>query len=137
MAKISMRLVPKQDPSKIHRSLLNYLRENAPNTVQWEVVPFAGNPACISDLNFPAVKAMHSALSQVWGVEPAYKREGGSIPVVLDMQKILGVESVITGFGLPDDNLHSPNEKIHLPTWRRGIDAFIHFFYNLPERLQQ
>jgi acetylornithine deacetylase/succinyl-diaminopimelate desuccinylase-like protein len=53
------------------------------------------------------------------------------VPVVTQFQRILGVESVNTGFALPDDNMHSPNEKMHLPTWYRGIDTFIHFFYNL------
>jgi acetylornithine deacetylase/succinyl-diaminopimelate desuccinylase-like protein len=56
---------------------------------------------------------------------------GGSIPVVADMQEILGVNSVLSGFGLPDDNLHAPNEKLSLGTWYKGIDALIHFFYNL------
>jgi acetylornithine deacetylase/succinyl-diaminopimelate desuccinylase-like protein len=64
-------------------------------------------------------------------VKPLYKREGGSIPVVGQMQSMLGIESVLVGFGLPDDNLHAPNEKLDLPTWYRGIDALIHFFFNL------
>ena len=66
----------------------------------------------------------------MWGIRPVLKREGGSVPVVGDMQRILSVDSVLTGFGLPDDNLHAPNEKLHLPTWYRGIDTFIHFLYN-------
>jgi acetylornithine deacetylase/succinyl-diaminopimelate desuccinylase-like protein len=74
---------------------------------------------------------MAKAFKDVWGVDPLFKREGGSIPVVGNMQDILGIESVLTGFGLPDDRIHSPNEKQDLPTWYRGIDALIHFFYNL------
>ena len=72
-------------------------------------------------------------METVWGKRPVFKREGGSVPVVTQFQQILGVESVNTGFGLPDDNMHSPNEKMHLPTWRRGIDALIHFFFNLAQ----
>jgi acetylornithine deacetylase/succinyl-diaminopimelate desuccinylase-like protein len=66
-------------------------------------------------------------------MRPVFRREGGSVPVVAQIQKYLGVESVLTGFGLPDDNLHAPNEKIHLPTFHRGIQAMIHFLCNLAE----
>jgi acetylornithine deacetylase/succinyl-diaminopimelate desuccinylase-like protein len=77
------------------------------------------------------VRAIEAALETVWGVRPFFRREGGSIPVVGQMQTMLGMESVLTGFGLPDDNLHAPNEKMHVPTWYRGIDALIHFLFNL------
>ena len=73
---------------------------------------------------------MIEAFKEIWGVEPALKREGGSVPVVADMQTILGIDSVLTGFGLPDDRIHSPNEKLDLPTWRKGVHALIHFFFN-------
>lgn len=134
MAKISMRLVPDQDPAEVHKQLLHYLEQRAPKTIRWELEQFAGGPASISDPHHPAAEALARAQETVWGKRPVYKREGGSVPVVADMQKILGVESVLTGFGLPDDNLHAPNEKLHLPTWYRGIDTLVHFFYNLAER---
>ena len=73
------------------------------------------------------------AAETVWGVRPAFKREGGSVPVVGDFQKILGVDVVNMGFGLPTDNMHGPNEKLELPNWYRGIDALIHYFFNLAE----
>jgi acetylornithine deacetylase/succinyl-diaminopimelate desuccinylase-like protein len=88
----------------------------------------AGGKASLSDRNLPATLAMSNALKQVWGVDPVFRREGGSVPVVGDMQRILGADSILIGFGLPDDNIHSPNEKLHLPTWFRGIDALILFF---------
>ena len=131
MAKLSMRLVPDQDPKKIHIDLVRYLELNTPKDIRWELKSLAGNPASISDRNNPGVQAMAKALETVWGKRPYFKREGGSIPVVGEMQKLLGVESVICGFGLPDDNVHAPNEKQNLPTWYRGIDAYIHFFLNL------
>lgn len=131
MAKISMRLVPDQDPEEVHQQLIAYLEKNAPKTIRWELTSMAGGKACITDVSTPEAKALYTALQTVWGKPPLFKREGGSIPVVLDMQKILGIESVLTGFGLPDDNLHAPNEKLHLPTWYRGIEALIHFFYAL------
>ena len=131
MAKITCRLVPDQDPEKIARSLQKYLEQNVPQTIRWELIKMDGGPAAISDRHSAAVQAMCAALETVWGSKPLFRREGGSIPVVAQMQSILGVESVLTGFGLPDDNLHAPNERQHLPTWYKGIDALIHFFFNL------
>ena len=131
MAKLSMRLVPNQDHREVHQQLIQYLEEHAPKDIHWELKTLAGNPASISDRGIPGVRAMAKALETVWGRLPYFKREGGSIPVVGDMQRLLGVESVICGFGLPDDNVHAPNEKQHLPTWYRGIEAYIHFFLNL------
>lgn len=131
MAKISMRLVPDQVPDEVHQMLIKYLSDHAPLTVRWEVIPFQGAPACISQLDTPLAKAFFNALNEVWGVSPILKREGGSIPVVAEMQKYLGLESIISGFGLPNDNIHAPDEKINLPTWYKGIDALIHYIYNL------
>jgi acetylornithine deacetylase/succinyl-diaminopimelate desuccinylase-like protein len=131
MAKISCRLVPDQDPNAVYEQLKRFLAERAPKTIRWELDKFGGAPASISDINQPAVRALEAALETVWGVRPFFNREGGSIPVVGQMQSMLGIESVLTGFGLPDDNLHAPNEKLHLPTWVRGIDTLIHFFFNL------
>lgn len=133
MAKISMRLVPDQDPEEVHRQLLDYLETYAPPTVSWEVIKMAGGPASITNRHTPAVEAIRAALEAVWGKQPVFRREGGSVPVVAQMHRLLGVDSVLSGFGLPDDNLHAPNEKIHLPTFYRGVDALIHFFCNLEE----
>ena len=134
-AKISMRLVPDQDPREVADQLHAYLEKNAPATVRWELDDKQGGPASISDLNNPGVIALGKAIDSVWGKKAILKREGGSVPVVAQMQRLLGVESVCTGFGLPDDNLHAPNERQHLPTWYRGIEAMVHFFLNLaPEQ---
>lgn len=131
MAKISMRLVPDQDPDQVLEQLRQYLEAKAPPTIQWELIKHSGGFPSISDIHHPAVAAMVKALETVWGVRPLYRREGGSVPVVAKFQQVLGVESVCTGFGLPDDNLHAPNEKLHLPTFYRGLDAIVHFFLNL------
>ena len=133
MAKISMRLVPKQDPKEVHKQFIQYLEANAPKNIRWELVAMAGGRASISSRDSAGVIALEKALETSWGVHPFFKREGGSVPVVTHMQEILGVDSVLTGFGLPDDNLHAPNEKIHLPTWYKGINALIHFFLNLAD----
>jgi acetylornithine deacetylase/succinyl-diaminopimelate desuccinylase-like protein len=127
MVKISMRLVPDQDPEEVHQQLLSYLKQHVPPTVRWELIKMAGGRASITDINFPAIIAISQALEATWGKPPVFRREGGSVPVVDQMQKILGIESVMTGFGLPDDNLHAPNEKIHLPTFYRGIEALVRF----------
>lgn len=131
MAKISCRLVPDQDPAEVRQSLLRYLEQHAPKTVRYEVLEHASSPASISNRRSAAIKAMQAALYTVWGIEPLFRREGGSVPVVGHFKNYLGVESVNTGFSLPGDNMHAPNEKVHLPTWYRGMDAFIHFFLNL------
>ncbi len=133
MAKISMRLVPDQDPEQVHRQLLTYLSQKTPASIRWELTEMSGGPASVTDIHGPGTQALSKSMQAVWGKAPVFKREGGSIPVVADMQKILGIDSVLTGFGLPDDNLHAPNEKLHLPTWYRGIDALIHFVFNLAE----
>ncbi|GAP14712.1 acetylornithine deacetylase/Succinyl-diaminopimelate desuccinylase [Longilinea arvoryzae] len=130
MAKISMRLVPDQDPEEVYHQFIEYLKLKAPPTIRWEVIRMSGGPASFTDPNHPAARAMSQAMETVWGKRPVFRREGGSIPIVSDMQETLGIESVLTGFGLPEDNVHAPNEKLHLPTWYRGIDSLILFFYN-------
>lgn len=127
MAKISMRLVPDQNPDEVYEQFKRYLEENAPPTIRWELEDLNQGDAAITDCNMPGVVALSQAMEATWGKKPVYKREGGSVPVVAQMQKILGIESVLTGFGLPDDNLHAPNEKIHLPTFFNGIDTFIRY----------
>lgn len=131
MAKISMRLVPDQDPEEVHQQLRQYLQHHSPKTVRWELELISLGQASITDQDTPGTRALSQAFETVWGKRPVFKREGGSIPVTVDMQDILGIDSVLTGFGLPDDNFHAPNEKLDLPTWYRGIDALIHFFFNL------
>ena len=134
MAKISMRLVPDQDPEEVRQQMVKYLEEHTPPTVRWELIKHAGSFASITDCQIPAVVAMSQALEQTYGKRPVFKREGGSIPVVVHMQQHLGIESVLIGFGLPDDNLHAPNEKIHLPTFYRGIETMVRYFNILGEK---
>ena len=131
MAKISCRLVPDQNDDEVVQQMTHFMEENAPQTVTWEVKKLTGSPFAIADLNNPGVKAMNDAMESAWGVRPLYRREGGSIGAVAMLQQICGVESVLVGMGLPSDNVHSPNEHLHLPTWHKGIDSFIHFFHNL------
>jgi len=131
MVKISMRLVPNQDPDEVEKQLRQYMEENARPGITWEIVKHAGGPPSITPIDSKEVQALSAGLETIWGKKPLYFRVGGSIPVVAQMQEILGVNSVLSGFGLPDDNLHAPNEKLTLGPWYKGIDALIHFFYNL------
>lgn len=128
MAKISTRLVPEQDNRAVENQLKEYLRKNAPQTVTWEVKNLTSAPAVLVDRNTPAMRAAASALQATFGVRPLFQLEGGSVPVVNMVKTRLGVDSVLLGFGLPDDNIHAPNEKQHLPTYYRGIEAYIRFF---------
>ncbi len=133
MAKISCRLVPDQDPDEVAEQLKAYLQANAPATIRWELDVMAGGPASVTDIHTPAVEALAKAMEATWGTKPFYRREGGSIPVVGQMQQILGLDSVLTGFGLPDGNLHAPNENLHLPTWRKGMETLVRFFYQFSQ----
>lgn len=132
MAKISTRLVPNQHPDDVEKSLIKYMEQNARSAVTWQVRQItSGNPASITSRDSDGVKALSKAMETVWGKRPLFRREGGSVPVVYQMKEELGIDSVLTGFGLPDDNLHAPNEKLTLGPWYKGIEALIHFFHNL------
>jgi acetylornithine deacetylase/succinyl-diaminopimelate desuccinylase-like protein len=128
MAKVSMRLVPHQDPDEVEQQLREYLRRKAPPTVTWEVKPFSGAPVAIVDRNTPAIRAASAALEAAFGLKAVYVFAGGSVPVVNLLKTKLGLDSVLMGFGLPDDQIHGPNENLHLPTYYRGIEAYIRFF---------
>jgi acetylornithine deacetylase/succinyl-diaminopimelate desuccinylase-like protein len=133
MAKISMRLVPDQDPAEVQQQLVKYLQMNAPDTVRWELTPMSGAPASITRTDLPEVNAFADALERAWGKKPLFKREGGSIPIAFYMKASFGSDSILGGFGLPDDHVHAPNEKLDLPTWYTGINALIHFLINMQE----
>jgi len=130
-AAISLRLVPDQDPTEIYQQISNHLSESVPDTVTWKLEYLGGGHGVIMNVNSPWVDAMSKAQETVWGVKPSLIRSGGSIPAVAELKEILEIDSVMIGFSLPGANLHGPNEKLHIPTWKRGVDALIHFFYNL------
>jgi len=133
VAKVSMRLVADQKPEDVHHQLAAYLEQHAPDTITWEVRHLSSAPAAIVERDSPAMGAALKALADTFGAEPFFKREGGSIPVVGLMQEELGLESILMGCRLPDDNMHGPNEKQHLPTLYKGVEAFIRFLANLGE----
>jgi acetylornithine deacetylase/succinyl-diaminopimelate desuccinylase-like protein len=126
-AKISMRLVPDQTPDEIRHLVTQHLQAIAPPTVAVEVRSLHGGEGAIVRRDSPEMAAAVRAYEAGFGVEPVFMREGGSIPVVATFQKELGIDTILMGFGLPDDNLHAPNEKLHLPNFFRGIETVIHF----------
>ena len=130
-AKISMRLVPDQDPKEIARLVRDYLMRIAPPAVTVEVRDLHGGDGAIVRRDSPAMQAAFRAYAEAFGVEPIFMREGGSIPVVATFQKALGIETILMGFGLPDDRLHSPNEKFHIPAFYKGIETVIRFLEGL------
>ena len=130
-ASFSFRLVPDQDPAEVHGQFRKYLETNLPPTVTWDLQFIIGIPAVITNRKSPEVLAMKNALQAIFGKEPIFQRSGGGIGAVLMFKEILGVDSVLTGFSLFDDNFHGPNEKLHLPTWKKGMAALVHFFHNL------
>lgn len=131
-AKISCRLVPDQEPEEIYKLIQSYIASLVPNTVKAQIFKRSLGPAYLAD-DAPGSKNLADALTQTWGKPVSLKREGGSIPVATNMQQILGVKSILTGFGLPDDAIHSPNERQHIPTWTKGVQALICFFLSFAE----
>jgi acetylornithine deacetylase/succinyl-diaminopimelate desuccinylase-like protein len=128
-AAISMRLVPDQDPHECYQSLLHYLEKHAPPSIRWEANYIGGGRGVLVSRKSPGVQALYRALKTAWNVEPLFSLQGGGIAVVGQLQQLLGIDSVLTGFGLPDDNIHGPDEHLHLPTWYTGMQALVHFFY--------
>lgn len=133
-AKISMRLVPDQDPDEIAELFEKYFTSLAPKTVKVKVTPHHGGHPSITDLSFYGLKAAAQAFKDVFGKEPLFSREGGSIPIVADFKKVLGVESILMGFGLTSDAIHSPNEKFSLEDFQRGIKTSARFLQILSEQ---
>lgn len=132
-AKVSMRLVPDQDPAEIAELFSRYVRSLAPDTVTVEVRTLGLARPSVIDFRAPAVQAMARALQAAFGAAPAFMRGGGTLPIIADFQDLLAAPVILTGFGLPDDNVHAPNEHIHLPNFFRGIECLIHYYSLLAE----
>jgi acetylornithine deacetylase/succinyl-diaminopimelate desuccinylase-like protein len=126
-AKISCRLVANQDHLEIARLLQEHLKNIAPPYVTVETKRLHGGHGALIDVTSKYMQAAARVLEEVFGNPPVYEREGGSIPVVATFKTELGIDSVMLGFGLPDDNLHSPDERFYLPNFYGGIDATIRF----------
>jgi acetylornithine deacetylase/succinyl-diaminopimelate desuccinylase-like protein len=127
VAKVSMRLVPAMTPAESFRLYREYIRQVTPPGVDVEVRMIHSGDACLIPTDNPYVRAATAALKEIWGKETVFIRSGGSIPVVGDFARHLQLPSVMMGFGLPDDNLHAPNEKFHIANFYQGIESIIRF----------
>jgi acetylornithine deacetylase/succinyl-diaminopimelate desuccinylase-like protein len=132
-AKISMRLVPDQSSTRAAKLFERHLKRIAPKTVTVTVKALHGGEPAITPIDSPGVQAAVVALEKGFGKKPLYQREGGSIPIVVQFKEILGLDTVLLGFGLPDENAHAPDEFINLDNFFGGMRTCVHFYHELPE----
>jgi len=131
MAKVSMRLVPDQNPDKIADLFEAYVKKACPPTVQLKVTRMHGGKPWMTEFDNKYVRAAGRAIEQGFGQKPVFNREGGSIPVVSTFQEELGLPSVLFGIGLPDENAHAPNEKLDLGNFHNGIIASAYLYQEI------
>jgi acetylornithine deacetylase/succinyl-diaminopimelate desuccinylase-like protein len=132
-AKISFRLVGKQDPVKIREAFRAFVRARLPADCKAEFKGHSGAPAIALDWNLPQLAEARAALTQEWGKEALLIGSGGSIPVVGDFKRLIGVDTLLIGFGLDDDRIHSPNEKYDLTSFHKGTRSWARILAALAE----
>ncbi len=130
-AKLSMRLVPNQDPGRIAAQFEQHIRALAPRSAQVDVRLLSAADPFLMAVESPAVRAARVALRESFGREAVLQRDGGSIPAVTHIQKVLSADSVLLGFGLPEENAHGPNEFLKLDHFFGGIRTVVHFYHQL------
>jgi acetylornithine deacetylase/succinyl-diaminopimelate desuccinylase-like protein len=133
MAKVSMRLVPNQDPDKIATLFEDYVRKITPKTVELKVTRMHGGKPWMTEFDNKYVRAAGRAIELGFGQAPVFNREGGSIPVVSTFQQELGLPSVLFGVGLPDENAHAPNERLDLGNFHNGIIASAYLYQEISQ----
>lgn len=132
-AKISMRLVPNQDPDTITELFTKHFESLAPDSVKVKVTPHHGGEPAVTPTDTPEYQAAHLAMKATYGKEPIPQRGGGSIPIVALFEKVLGVKTVLMGFGLDTDDIHSPNEHYGLFNFYKGIETIPYYFHHYAE----
>jgi acetylornithine deacetylase/succinyl-diaminopimelate desuccinylase-like protein len=128
VAKVSIRLVPRQDPDQVVAAFRQWVRDNTPKGIQTEVRLLSASPGLVVNPDHPAIQVAARAFGEVFGKPTVFIRSGGSIPIVGDFATHLGIPTILMGFGLPDDGLHSPNEKYKIDNYYLGIMTIAHFF---------
>ncbi|MCD7898406.1 MAG: dipeptidase [Bacteroides sp.] len=126
-AKVSCRLVPHQNHLKISQMFIDYISSIAPDTVEVKVTPMHGGEGYVCPITLPAYKAAEKGFEIAFGKKPLAVRRGGSIPIISTFEEVLGVKTVLMGFGLESDAIHSPNENFSLDIFRKGIVAVVEF----------
>ncbi len=127
-AKFSFRLVPDQDPEKIHAALEQHLQKICPPGITIDLEFKHGGRGVVVPMENPFMSAAANAVEAGFGVRPVFVRSGGSIPVVTSFKEKAGVDTLMLGWGQDDDNLHSPNEKFSLADFHRGIQSSAHLW---------
>ena len=127
-AKISMRLVPNQDPDKITRIFTDHIKSIAPPSVKVKVTPHHGGQPAVTPTDTIEYQAASKAMEKSFGKAPLPQRSGGSIPIVALFEQVLGVKTVLLGFGLDSDAIHSPNESYGLFNFFKGIETIPYYF---------
>ncbi|MBM3757271.1 MAG: dipeptidase [Acidobacteria bacterium] len=127
LAKVSFRLVPNQDPAAIVALMKKWVADNAPAGIQCEVRVLGASPGLIVNPDHPAIAVAADVFAESLGRKTVFIRSGGSIPIVGDFARHLGIPTILMGFGLPDDGLHSPNEKFKLANYYQGISTVAYF----------
>lgn len=131
-AKVSCRLVANQDHNEISQAFIDYIRHIAPKHVRVEVRPAHGGQAYLCPIDLPAYQAAEAAVEVAFGVRPLAVRRGGSIPIIATFERVLGIKTVLMGFGLESNAIHSPNENMRLDFFRRGIESVAEFYRRFP-----
>ena len=126
-AKVSSRLVPHQQHEKISQLFIDYIQSVAPKCVDVKVTPMHGGEGYVCPIDLPAYKAAERGFEKAFGCRPLAVRRGGSIPIISDFERILGTKTVLMGFGLESNAIHSPNENFQLDIFRKGIEAVVAF----------
>lgn len=129
-AKVSCRLVPHQDHHKISQLFADYIQSIAPATVQVKVTPMHGGQGYVCPITLPAYQAAEKGFEKAFGQKPLAVRRGGSIPIISTFEQVLGIKTVLMGFGLESNAIHSPNENMPLDILRKGIEAVVEFHLN-------
>jgi acetylornithine deacetylase/succinyl-diaminopimelate desuccinylase-like protein len=127
-AKVSIRLVPRQDPDGVVASFREWMRQNTPAGIRTEVRVLSAGPGLVVNPDHPAIRVAARAFADIFQRPTVFTRSGGSIPIVGDFANHLGIPTILMGFGLPDDGLHSPNEKYKIENYYMGIMTIAHFF---------
>jgi acetylornithine deacetylase/succinyl-diaminopimelate desuccinylase-like protein len=123
-AKISFRLVGEQDPDAISKAFRTFVRERVPADCSVEFLSHASSPAIQLPYDNPVLTKARAALAEEWNTKAVTIGSGGSIPIVGDFKRVLGMDSLLVGFGLDDDRVHSPNEKYELTSFHKGIRSW-------------
>jgi acetylornithine deacetylase/succinyl-diaminopimelate desuccinylase-like protein len=119
--------VPKQDPEKIIESFRAFIKKNTPAGIQLDLRVLGASPGLMVNPDHPAIQVAARAFSDIFNAPTVFTRSGGSIPIVGDFATHLKIPTILMGFGLPDDGLHSPNEKYSLENYYKGIMTVAHF----------